>query len=209
MAGSRVTGHVYRLADGKQVQRKLGPAHTGRGRPADGHFTDRTAREALDAILTDARRGALADTPSPGGIATFAEAAAEYVRFVRDVRKVDPTTIKGYVGVIDGYKEILLAEGRLSIRSIVRHLVVLDGIFKRAKRKGWVKDNPASVDLVERPPVVYTGELDTFTRDGVELLATHAANAPDAAIFVRPRTPGYGRASCWRSRGATSISSPA
>ena len=43
---ARVTGHVYlvdrktgpqwyakyRLADGKQVQRKLGPAHTGRGR---------------------------------------------------------------------------------------------------------------------------------------------------------------------------------
>ena len=117
MSNGRVTGHVYlvqrktgsqwyakyRLADGKQVQRRLGPAHTGRGRPADGHYTERTAREALSAILTDARRGALADTPPAGGAATFAEAAAEYVRFIRDVRKVDPTTITGYVGVIDGY----------------------------------------------------------------------------------------------------------
>ena len=71
---ARVTGHVYivdrktgpqwyakyRLADGKQVQRKLGPAHTGRGRCPAGHYTERTAREALDAILTDARRGTLA-----------------------------------------------------------------------------------------------------------------------------------------------------
>jgi integrase len=140
---------------------------------------------------------------------TFADAAAEYLRFVRDVRKIDPTTLKGYRGVIDGYllesfgdrpvdaitaddidayKEMLLAEGRLSNRTIVRHLAVCNGIFKRAKRRGWVGGNPASAELVERPPVVYTGEFDTFTRDEVELLAAHAANVQDGAIF---RTAAY------------------
>jgi hypothetical protein len=33
----------YRLADGRQVQKKLGPAWTGRGRPAGGYFTKRLA----------------------------------------------------------------------------------------------------------------------------------------------------------------------
>jgi integrase len=217
----RVTGHVYlvdrkagpqwyaryRLADGKQVQRKLGPAHTGRGRCPVGHYTERTAREALEAILTDARRGTLAGAEVSG--ATFADAAAEYIRFLRDVRKIDPSTLRDYMGVIDGYllepfgvrpvesitaddvdayKEILLAEGRLSNRTIVRHLVVLNGIFKRAKRKGWIRDNVASAEMVERPPVVYTGEFDTFTRDEVELLAANARDAQDAAIY---RTAAY------------------
>jgi len=218
----RVTGHVhlvdrksgsqwylkYRLADGKQVQRKLGPAHTGRGRCPAGHYTERTVREALDAILTDARRGTLEGAATASGV-TFADAAAEYLRFVRDVRKIDPTTLKGYAGVVNGYlldrfgdtpidaitaddvdayKEVLLAEGRLSNRTVVRHLMVLNGIFKRAKRKGWVRENVASADMIERPPVTYTGEFDTFTRDEVELLAAHAANQQDAAIF---RTAAY------------------
>ena len=51
----RVTGHVfrverkrgpvwyakYRLSDGRQVQKKLGPAWTGRGKPAAGYLTKR------------------------------------------------------------------------------------------------------------------------------------------------------------------------
>jgi integrase len=237
---ARVTGHVflvdcktgpqwyarYRLPSGKQVQRRLGPAHTGRGRCPAGSYTERTARDVLDAILTDARRGTLENAARASSV-TFADAAAEYLRFVRDVRKSDPTTLKGYVGVIDGYlldefgdmppdaitsdhidayKEKLLAGWRrerasdgsytwvedaddpLSNRTIVRHLVVLNGVFKRAKRKGWVRDNPASAEMVERPPVVYTGEFDTYTRDEVERLAAHARNSQDAAIY---RTAAY------------------
>src|SRR5438874_8036587 len=69
-----VSGHVFRMqrkrgpqwyvkfrgADGRQVQRRLGPAWTGRGRPPVGYFTKRTAEGALDEILADARRGLLA-----------------------------------------------------------------------------------------------------------------------------------------------------
>ena len=85
--------------------------------------------------------------------------------------------------MIDLYKEKLIAEGRLSNRTIVRHLTVLHGIFKRAKRMWGLRDNPASADLVERPKVVYTGEFDTFDRDEIELLAAHADDAQDAAIY--------------------------
>ena len=55
----------YRRPDGHQVERKLGPAWTGAGRPPAGHYTRRTAEEALQALLTDARRGSL-DSPASG-----------------------------------------------------------------------------------------------------------------------------------------------
>ena len=37
----------YRLPDGTQVKRKIGPVWTGRGRPAEGHFTKRLAEDWL------------------------------------------------------------------------------------------------------------------------------------------------------------------
>jgi hypothetical protein len=33
----------YRLPDGRQVKRAIGPAWTGRGRPLAGYYTKRTA----------------------------------------------------------------------------------------------------------------------------------------------------------------------
>jgi integrase len=60
---------------------------------------------------------------------------------------------------------------------------VLHGIFRRAKRAYGLAENPAAADLVERPTVPYTGELDTYTRDEIELLAAHAHDAQDAAIY--------------------------
>ena len=158
------------------------------------------AEEALHAVLTDARRGTLSVVVN----ATFADAAAEYLRYVEDVRQIDPATVKDYRGVIEGYlidefgsqsittispdaidayKERLIAESRLSNRVIVRHLTVLHGVFKRAKRVWGLTFNPASADLVERPQMVYTGEFDTYNGDEVELLAASAADAQDATVY--------------------------
>src|SRR4051812_48574662 len=81
---SRARGPVwyakYRLPDGRQVQKKIGPAWTQRGRPADGYFTKRTAEAWLRDVLDQARRGTL-----PGLRRThvkFAEAAEEWLRYV-------------------------------------------------------------------------------------------------------------------------------
>ncbi|HEY5195868.1 MAG TPA: hypothetical protein VIJ51_02440 [Solirubrobacteraceae bacterium] len=78
----------YRLPDGRQVKRRIGPAWSGRGRPAAGSFTQRTAEAELEAILTDARRGTLEGMKRSG--ATFADAAAEFLRCIADT--VDPTS---------------------------------------------------------------------------------------------------------------------
>jgi integrase len=165
------------------------------------------AEERLREILTDAQRGLLPESNATG--ARFTDASLEYLRYVENVSQVDPVTLKDYRGVIDGYltdefgskaietitpddidryKERLLSEGRLSNRTIVRHLTVLHGIFKRATRVWGLGINPASASLVERPKVVYTGEFHTYDRDEVELLASHAADDQDATIY---RTAAY------------------
>jgi len=61
----------YRLAAGRDVRKRIGPAWTGRGRPAAGYFTKRTAEAWLSDVLDQARRGTL-----PGGVRTAATFAA-------------------------------------------------------------------------------------------------------------------------------------
>jgi integrase len=84
----------YRLPDGRQVQRKLGPAWTRRGRPAAGYFTKSLAQEWLDSTLAEARRGELAGMVRTG--ATFAEAAAEWLVYVEQQRACKPRTVADY-----------------------------------------------------------------------------------------------------------------
>ena len=192
----------YRLPGGKHVQKRLGPVWTKRSRPPAGYLTKAMAEQRLREILTDAGRGILSETNASG--ATFSDAAAEYLRYVRDVRQIDEITLKGYQGVIDGYllkkfgkkpleaitpdhidayKENLMAEGRLTNRTIVRHLMVLHGIFKRAMRVWKLNSNPASAEMVERPSVVYTDSFETYDREEIDLLAANALSTQEGTLY--------------------------
>ncbi len=192
----------YRLPNGKQKQKKLGPAWTKKTRPPAGYLTKKMAEERLREILTDAGRGILSETNASG--ATFEDAALEYLRYVEKIRQIDPTTLKDYRGVVNGYllpkfgnkaleaitpddidayKEELIAEDRLTNRTIVRHLNVLHGIFKRAMRKWKLNSNPASAELVERPSVNYTDEFETYDSEEIDLLAAHALSDQEATLY--------------------------
>jgi integrase len=85
---------------------------------------------------------------------------------------------------IETYRDGLDAEGRLSNRVVVRHLTVLHGVFRRAMRVWDLPRNPASAELVERPPVRYSGEFTTLTPEEVRLLAAHAVDDQDRALFI-------------------------
>src|SRR4051794_20350432 len=74
----------YRLGDGRQIQRKIGPAWTERGRPPAGWFTRRGAEDWLRSVLDQARRGTLPGMVRTG--ASFADAAAEYLRYIEHDR---------------------------------------------------------------------------------------------------------------------------
>jgi integrase len=83
------------------VQKKLGPAWTERGRPPAGFFTKRLAKDWLGDTLSDARRGALPGSVRTG--ATFADAAAEWLRYVTNDRDVKPSTLRDYRSVASGW----------------------------------------------------------------------------------------------------------
>ena len=104
----------YRLPDGRQVQKKLGPAWTERGRPPAGYFTKRLAEDALRRTLDEARRGTLPGMVRTG--ATFGDAAAEYLRYIDQDRGRKPSTLRGYRSAIEAH--LLPAFGELPVENV-------------------------------------------------------------------------------------------
>lgn len=193
--------------DPEQTTRLLGPVWSGRGRPAEGHFTRRMAEAELQDFLAAARRGQVDGLRPTRDGATFADAAAEYLRYVRAERQAEDSTADDYEGVlrgdgyllatfgdralasitpddVDAYKRRLLDEGRLSNRTIVRHLTVLHGVFKRAGRVWGLERNPASADLVERPRVRYSGEFRLLEPEDLQALVRAARDSQDGAVYL-------------------------
>jgi integrase len=187
----------YRLPDGRQVQKKLGPAWTGRGRPPGGYFTKRLAEDWLRGVLEQARRGTLPGMVRTG--ATFADAAAEYLRYVEHDRGRKPSTVRGYRSAIEAH--LLPAFGTLpieavtteeierwiagfggSIRTRNKLLIELHGILGRARRVYGLPGNAAAD--VEKFPQRRSGDIEVFSPEEVWALVRAAAREQDAAIFL-------------------------
>src|SRR3954453_22451346 len=104
----------YRLPDGRQVHRTIGPAWTGRGRARAGFFTKRTAQGWLRDVLDQARAGVL-----PGMVRTgvsFADACGEYLRYVEHDLERKPSTLGDYRSVIRAH--LLPAFGALRLEDV-------------------------------------------------------------------------------------------
>jgi integrase len=217
MAVPRVTGHVavrtrkrgkvyylrLRLGDGRHVNKLLGPMWVERSRPPAGYYTKKTAEEALQTALADARRGTLAGSEKRSGH-TFGDACAEWLRYVEhdkerafstvaDYRNVVRTSLLPEFGAstplekitterIDAYRDRLLDEGEIARRTIQKTLVLLYGVMKRAKRRKWIASNPA--EDVERVTVRRSGDFNVLSPVEVSAVARAAVSVQDAAIFT-------------------------
>ncbi len=190
----------YRLPDGRQVQKKLGPAWTKRGRPETGYFTKTTAEAWLDSTLAEARRGELAGMVRTG--ASFKDAAAEWLRYCEHERAVKPGTLTGYksiVSVLDGefgssaiesftpdfferWKGGFAEKRKLSNRGVQRYLVALHSIFKRAMKVYGLPRNPLAT--VERPRVARSAGIDVFSREEVMALVRAAESDQDGTLYL-------------------------
>jgi integrase len=187
----------YRLPDGRQVQKKLGPAWTERGRPAAGYFTKRLAEDWLRSVLDQARRGTLPGMVRTG--ATFADAAAEYLRYVEHDRGRKPSTLQGYRSAIHAH--LLPAFGAMAIEDVTTEaierwvaqfpgsprtrnklLIQLHGILRRARRVYGLPSNAAAE--VEKFPQRSSGDIQVFSPEEVWALVRAAASEQDAAIFL-------------------------
>lgn len=202
----------YRLPDGRQVQRKLGPAWTGRGRPAAGYFTKRLAEDWLRETLVAARQGSLPGSVRSG--ATFADAAAEWLRYVEQDRDVKPTTLTDYRSVSRRLVEVFgelpiedvtaarieewrsgLGAGRkqpLSNRTRNKSLTILGGIMERARRLYGLPANP--VREVEKLRERYDAtRFDFYSPEEVWALVRAAVSEQDGAIYLTAAFTGLRR----------------
>ena len=201
----------YRLPDGRQLKRRIGPAWAGRGRPAAGFYTKRLAEQELRAILDEARHGELPGMVRTG--ATFADAAAEFMRHAERDRALKPSTLRGYRSIICAYllpafgerpleditseeierwrAELAGRQRELSNSSKNRILTLLHGILRRACKVHRLPANPAAG--VERHRVRSCGDIEVFSPEEVWALVRAAASEQDAAIFLTAAFTGMRR----------------
>jgi len=189
--GDRFVAH-WRDAAGRQHKRVLGKAWTHRGRPAEGYLTKQGAQVLLDGLLVEARKAG-PQTARNAHDATFADAAAEWLRYVEFDRRRRPTTLRDYRRMVDdvlvplfghlplraitselmdSYRTHLVDEGRLAPRTINKYLLVLHAIFKRAQRHFGLTVNP--VAGLDRQPMPRSGDFRVLTPEEVEALARAA-----------------------------------
>jgi integrase len=206
----RVRGPVwyakYRLPDGRQVQRKIGPAWIERGRPPAGYVTKRTAEAWLRDVLDQARRGTLPALVRTG--ARFADAAAEYLRYVEQDRGCKPSTVRGYRSVIEAHLlpafgdvpvedlttediETWIATVDRSPRTRNKLLIALQGILGRARKVYGLPRNAAAD--VEKFPIRRSGDIEVFSPEEVLALVRAAASEQDAAIYLTAAFTGLRR----------------
>ncbi|MBV9167862.1 MAG: site-specific integrase [Solirubrobacterales bacterium] len=195
----------FRLPDGRQVQKRIGPAWTERGRPPAGYFTKRLAEDWLRRTLDDVRRGTLPGMVRSG--ATFADAAAEYLRYVAKDRGRKASTVGDYRSIIRVHllpefgetplEDITVSDietfqarlgkrvyrGRpITARTGNKVLIVLQAIFTRAKKVWRLPFNPAAD--VERHPDRSSGDIEVFSPEEIHALLRAAADERDAAVYA-------------------------
>jgi integrase len=187
----------YRLPDGRQVQRKLGPAWTERSQPQPGYFTRRLAQEWLAETLRRARDGTLPGLLRTG--VTVADAATEFLRYIGQDRERKPSTVKGYRWLINAQilptlagrpiedvtaaeLEQWLAASTASAATRRKAAVILHGIFKRAQKLHGLPGNPAA--QLELPPLRRNGDVEVFSPEEVWALVRAGSGERDRALFL-------------------------
>jgi len=140
---------------------------------------------------------------------TFADAAAEWIRFIEGDRARKPSTLNDYRSVLKVY--LLPAFGDrsvesiepadierwrrsltgLSIRSKNKLLIQLHGILRRAQVVWGIPVNPLA--RVEKHPIRASGDIQVFSPEEVWALVRAADSEQDAAVFLTAAFTGLRR----------------
>src|SRR4051794_7040881 len=173
-------------------------------KPDPSYLTPAGAEDALQGLLSSALREPTDPRRKRAQDHTFGEACDAWLAYVAEEKDRRPSTIKDYrntvrrylvaefgadtllhtidTGRVDVFRERMLAEGHLSRRTIQKILVLLHGVLKRAKRKGWVATNPA--EDAERVTVRRSGDFNVLSPEEVHAVARADGSELYGAIYV-------------------------
>jgi integrase len=203
-----------RLPEGsasREERKPIGPAWTGSGRTPDGYYTRRTAQAALDARLTDLRRGI--GIPEKFSGAVVRDAAEDWYTHGKQHRKWKPSTQRDYRSALDchvlpafgdwkleevttkaveQWRARCLADGTQSDRMALKTVTMLHGIYERARKTYALASNP--IADVEPLKLTYDdSDYDFYEPEQVWALARAAADERDAATYVTAAFAGLRR----------------
>lgn len=191
----------WRDADGAFHQDKLGLLWQDKGEPAPGYLREKDAEAKLQALLTDARRGASEQRRT--GV-TFDVVADEWLAWgIRD-RDWKPSTLsdnrsnvnahlnpafgarrveKITADEIEQWRDELVDERGLSRRTVNKLLIVLGAILERAVKNQGLLKNPAK-DVPKLRVRYDPNAYDFFSPDEIAALGTAAASDQDRAVYL-------------------------
>ncbi len=186
----------YRLPDGRQVQKKIGPAWTERGRPPAGYFTKRTAEAWLRDVLDEARRGTLSGGANwrrrsqmrqPSGCGSWNATANASRRRSRTIGRRSSLTCCRRSGAADrdDHRPMTSSAGAPRSRTVEpqqeQAADQLHGIFRRAQTVYGLALNPLA--RVEKHPQRRSSDIEVFSPEEVWALVRAASSEQDAAVF--------------------------
>lgn len=177
--------------------------------PAAGYFTKRLAEHWLRSTLEQPRRGTLPGAVRTG--ATFADAAAEFLRYCEHDRACKPSTLRDYRSNLDAH--LLPAFGDLPLEDITANaidswrssrsglsprtknklLVIMHGVMRRPGHVWGLSANP--VAAVEKQRQRSTGDLEGVLSGGGD------GARPRRRVRARPQPPIDGSTGTSRRRG--------
>jgi Phage integrase, N-terminal SAM-like domain len=185
LAGGDAFYAQIRTADARRLQRRLGKVWGKRSRPPAGYLTRAQAEARLQTMLEGGDEAVPVDPPLDA-MPTFGAAGREWLIYIEEDRKRRPSTVQDYrrelervlipafgedtsldeidTARVDAYRSKLVAEGRLSARTINKRLAQLHAIFKRAQRVHGLAVNP--VTWVERQPYRRSGDFAALSAGG-------------------------------------------
>jgi integrase len=196
----------YRLPDGRQVKKRIGPAWTGRGRAPAGFGTRRDAEAWLAETLGQAGRGTLFGMVATG--VTFATACDECLHWLEHERQRKPSTLRDYRSIIGAhllpsFAEVLVeditpadceawqSQLRMGNRTKIKVMTVFFGVMERARKRHKLPHNP--VRDLEKPVQRKRVDIDVFSPEEVMALVRAAGSEQDAAIFLTAAFTGLRR----------------
>ena len=191
----------WRDPEGVQRERKLGLLWEQKGAAPIGYLTEKDAEAQLQAILTDASRGAVEQVRTG---TTFDVVADEWLAWgVRD-RDWKPSTLSDNRSVvrahllpafrgrriekitpddIEQWRDELIDERGASRRTANKCLIIFGAILERAVKTHGLLRNPAR-EVAKLRERYDPNQYDFYSPEEIEQLAGGAASDQDRAIFL-------------------------